>query len=182
MRLPLLSAAAALILVSCGNASVTNPTVIPVSSVLDENARLREENALLRAQPPMTAAEIEQAQVSARDAKRKSDLQAYATAAQLWAADHGEQLPTVGDDEFQGAMVAGKYLARVVPAPSAGEHYCYATNRDRSDYSLSGWLERTDAPYTVGSDMAAAIIAKSTRSAYFSDSCPRIPAWVSVRV
>lgn len=154
--------------------------MIPVSSVLDENARLRAENERLRGSA--TDAEEQARRVLARDAKRKSDVMAYATAAQLWAADHGNQLPVVSDDEFQALMVSGKYLVRIVPATSPGEHYCYATSRDRTEYSFSAWLEEEQRPFALGSDMAAHIIAKSSRSAFFNEGCPRVPGWTSVRV
>lgn len=180
MRFPLLGAVAALLLTSCGSAAPANPSMIPVSSVLDENARLRAENELLRAQPATDAGE-EAIRVSVRDAQRKSNLQAFGTVAQLWAIDHGNHLPLVADDEFQTLMVSGNYLIRVAQPLTPGEHYCYAISRDRTEYSLSTWLEEDDRPYSVGSDLAVPFIAKSSRNAYFGGDCPRVPGWTSVR-
>jgi hypothetical protein len=180
MRFQLLPTVAMLLLVSCGSQAVSVNTV-SVSSVIDENARLRAENERLRIQPASDA-QSELAHVRARDEKRRTDLQVYAVAAQLWATDHDNKLPALGDDEFRGVMVSGKYLARSVPPPSANEHYCYLAGRDDSEYAFSAWLEEDEQPYTVGSDLAARLIAKTSRSAFFGEGCPRVPGWTSVRV
>ncbi len=79
-------------------------------------------------------------------------------------------------------MVSGNYLMRVTPGVSPGEHYCYSTSPDRTEYSFSTWLEEEDQPYAVGSDMAARIVAGASRNAFFSDGCPRVPSWTTVRV
>jgi hypothetical protein len=176
MRRSILSALSALLLVSCGSAQTVG---IPVSSVLDENTHLRAENERLRSN---ANGEAELMRSRARDAKRKSDVMAYATAAQLWAADHAGKLPVAGDNEFQALMVSGRYIVRVTPPATPGEHYCYATSRDLTEYSFSAWTEEDDAPYTVGNDMAASVVAKAPREAFFGSPCPRIPGWAAVAV
>ena len=185
---PLAFAVAALILGACSTGAAGESATTPPASadLIEENARLKAENEFLRreqAVPPNAAAAYEAAAMSARDAKRKSDLQAYETAAYLYAADHDQHFPVVADDEFKPRMVAGGYIQRVLPAPLPDEHYCYAYNPQQSDIIFSAWLEERDGAYGLGGDLTDAFLGRMTRGTYFGgSSCPAPPGWTGVRL
>jgi hypothetical protein len=187
MRRHIYLAMVATLLASCANQPVpeSQPAqTVRVSSILDENAQLRAENERLRQTSTIT--DYEMSRIRARDARRMSDMKVFVSAANVYAVGHKDQLPRLGDDEFQNLMVANRVLVEAVAPPSAGEHYCLAFSPERTDYAFSTWLEEGARVAAVTSERANGLVdpafKQASRDAYFGSACPAVPGWTSVRL
>jgi len=175
MRIPVLGVVIS-VLAACAPSPATSPSLpsYPNTPSYDDSIRVPQ---------AIKDAEWQEGQHRARDAKRKSDLQAFETAIMLFAADHGDLLPSLRDGAINDQLLAGKYLYKPLVPPDAGEHYCYSYSLDRDDYVLATWLETDDRVWASGSSALDDKLPRLSRESFLGDSaCPAISGWTGVSV
>lgn len=91
---------------------------------------------------------LQGARQSARDTRRKSDIEAIRSAIELYRADCNDYpaaltpgQPLIGDNTPSSCSSTNTYMAVIPDDPVTGRDYGYSTNAGRTTYALCSSLE-----------------------------------------